>query len=179
MTSFQTLKTTMRRRLTIAVMMIAMVLPDMASGFVSPCCQPLRLHTAFMQQQGRGNGLNVLPAWRMHKNQAMGLRMEADGGAPASAPAKIVVGKPGVYVRTVSLVRRRSGNFTKPTPSGKVGIGISFGRSSDGDVYVTGFVRGGAADGCGQIFVGDRILKVDEADVTGMSVADVVRCARR
>ncbi len=57
----------------------------------------------------------------------------------------------------------------------KVGIGISFGLTANGDVYVTALAPNGSAETSGLINVGDRILAVDGAEVTGLAVPDVVK----
>ena len=76
------------------------------------------------------------------------------------------------FKRSAKIIRRPpKGSAT----NGNVGIGISFGVTSNKDVYVTALVSGGSAESSGSINVGDRILAVDGADVAGLPVSDIVK----
>jgi hypothetical protein len=52
-------------------------------------------------------------------------------------------------------------------PDDRVGIGISFGMTARGDVFITGMAPQGPAKASGQIRRGDQLLGVDGVDIRG------------
>lgn len=56
----------------------------------------------------------------------------------------------------------------------KVGIGISFGMTAKGDVFITGMAPNGPAKASGQIKRGDQLVAVDDTEIKGWDVKDIV-----
>jgi hypothetical protein len=59
--------------------------------------------------------------------------------------------------KKVSIIRTALSG-TNPVP-GKIGIGISFGVTAKGEVFITGMAPNGPAKACGQIRRGDQLLR--------------------
>ena len=70
----------------------------------------------------------------------------------------------------VVAVERRPPEGALAVESGLAGIGISFGVTARGDVFITGLSSGGPAKLCGRIRRGDQLLAVDGRSVHGWEV---------
>eukprot|EP00282_Hemiselmis_andersenii_P001855 CAMPEP_0114153502 /NCGR_PEP_ID=MMETSP0043_2-20121206/24391_1 /TAXON_ID=464988 /ORGANISM="Hemiselmis andersenii, Strain CCMP644" /LENGTH=98 /DNA_ID=CAMNT_0001248545 /DNA_START=15 /DNA_END=308 /DNA_ORIENTATION=+ len=64
---------------------------------------------------------------------------------------------------------------SQPGPGSKIGIGISFGVTAKGEVFITGMAPNGPAKASGQIRRGDQLISVDGQDVKGWDVNDIVK----
>ena len=74
----------------------------------------------------------------------------------------------------VAHVVRQSSSTTK-TAKSRVGIGISFGVTKSGDVFITALSQGGPAKASGKIAEGDQLLSVDGCEIKGFPIKDIVQ----
>ena len=74
----------------------------------------------------------------------------------------------------VAHIVRQSSSTTK-TAKSRVGIGISFGVTKSGDVFITALSKGGPAKASGKIAEGDQLLSVDGCEIKGFPVKDIVQ----
>lgn len=90
-------------------------------------------------------------------------------GDPAEGPDKLNE----LGVETVYIVRQSSNeNSTKKS---RVGIGISFGVTRSGETFITGLSTKGQAKASGKIKEGDQLLAVDDVNIKGWQVSDIVQ----
>ena len=89
--------------------------------------------------------------------------------SPPSTPARTPARQ---RMRSTVAVERRppEGTPSAAGDGGRAGIGISFGVTARGDVFITGLSSGGPAQLCGRIRRGDQLLSVDGQTVHGWEV---------
>jgi C-terminal processing protease CtpA/Prc len=73
----------------------------------------------------------------------------------------------------VYIVRQSSNDNT--SGRSRVGIGISFGITRTGEIFITGLSPKGPAKASGKIKEGDQLLAVDGVDIKEWQVADIVQ----
>uniref|UniRef100_A0A7S4NDN0 PDZ domain-containing protein n=1 Tax=Guillardia theta TaxID=55529 RepID=A0A7S4NDN0_GUITH len=83
---------------------------------------------------------------------------------------------PAMKKRTQKLViiQRQPIPGQQLSPEDPVGIGISFGMTAKGDVFITGMAPNGPAKSSGQIRRGDQLISVDGTEVNGWDVKNIV-----
>jgi len=72
------------------------------------------------------------------------------------------------------MVLRQAIPGAQVSHSDKVGIGISFGMTAKGDVFITGMAPNGPAKASGQIKRGDQLVAVDDTEIRGWDVKEIV-----
>ena len=76
-------------------------------------------------------------------------------------------------VEVVHIVRQSSKD--QPSVKSRVGIGISFGVTRSGEIFITGLSPKGSAKASGKVKEGDQLLAVDGVDIKGYQVKDIVQ----
>ena len=112
----------------------------------------------------------------------LSLRERASSPGSARAVGSGMIKTParaGRVLRSVSVVRGPAGagasGAGRQDPVDRVGIGISFGITAKGDVFITRMAPGGPAESSGHIRRGDQLLAVDTVDIRGWTVEQIVR----
>ena len=76
-------------------------------------------------------------------------------------------------VAVVQIVRQSSKD--QPSAKSRVGIGISFGVTRSGEIFITGLSPKGSAMASGKVKEGDQLLAVDGVDIKGYQVKDILQ----
>eukprot|EP00802_Teleaulax_amphioxeia_P008062 Tamp_08070.p1 GENE.Tamp_08070~~Tamp_08070.p1 ORF type:complete len:770 (+),score=52.68 Tamp_08070:44-2311(+) len=74
----------------------------------------------------------------------------------------------------VVIIQRQPIPGSQVAPEDKVGIGISFGMTAKGDVFITGMAPNGPAKSSGHIRRGDQLIAVDGTEISTWDVKDIV-----
>jgi len=73
----------------------------------------------------------------------------------------------------VHIVRQTSKD--QPSAKSRVGIGISFGVTRSGEIFITGLSPKGSAKASGKVREGDQLLAVDGVEIKGYQVKEIVQ----
>jgi hypothetical protein len=95
---------------------------------------------------------------------------KTEGSENTKEPSRIAATKD---VEVVHIVRQSSNENT--SNRSRVGIGISFGVTRSGEIFITGLSPKGAAKASGKVKENDQLLAVDGVDIKGWQVADIVQ----
>jgi len=87
---------------------------------------------------------------------------------------KTPTAKQGGRTHKVVIIQRQPIPGSQVGPDDKVGIGISFGMTAKGDVFITGMAPNGPAKSSGHIRRGDQLVAVDGTEISTWDVKDIV-----